>query len=279
MKKKKGLLKFYIILTPVILVMLLPLVYVIFHAFKSTNELNAYPPQFITLHPTLDNFKRLFLLDSQSVTPVSSYLVNSVLIALAVTFLAVLISLSAGYVLSKKNFRGKKGILAANQTALMFVPVAVAIPRFLIIKNLGLTDNFLSQILPLIAMPVSVFLVKQFIDGVPLSLIEAARIDGASEFLILFKIVMPIVMPALATVAILAFQSAWNSVEASQYFISDEGIKSFAYYLSSVSANTASLSAQGVSAAASLILIVPGIVLFIILQARVLNTVAHSGIK
>jgi multiple sugar transport system permease protein len=183
-------------------------------------------------------------------------------------------------VLSKKKFRGRDAILTINQAALMFVPVAVAIPRFLMIKQLGLLDHFLSHILPLLAMPVGLFLVKQFIDQVPDSLVEAAQIDGCTDYGILFRIIIPVIRPALATVSILSFQSAWNSVEASQLFIEREKIKTFAYYLSALTSATGSaVSAQGMAAAAVLIMVVPNIVLFIVMQSRVMNTVAYSGIK
>lgn len=134
-------------------------------------------------------------------------------------------------------------------------------------------DTFLAQILPLLAMPVGLFLVKQFIDQVPTSLVEAAQLDGCSDYGILFRIIMPIVKPALATVAILSFQSAWNSVEASQLFIDQEKLKTFAYYMSAVTSPTsAAVSGQGMAAAAVLILFIPNMILFITMQSKVMNT-------
>ena len=273
-------LKFYLILLPFIALMLLPLIYVVFHAFKPMDELFAYPPKYITLRPTWDNFSRLMATANSSNYPLTLYLLNSVVSTAATVGATVLICASTGYVLSKKKFRGRMAIMTINQTALMFVSVAVAIPRFLIIKNIGLMDNFLSHILPLLAMPVGLFLVKQFIDQVPNSLVEAAQIDGCTDYGILFRIIIPVIRPALATVSILSFQSAWNSVEASQLFIEHEKIKTFAYYLSALTSSTGSaVSAQGMAAAAVLIMVVPNIVLFIVMQSRVMNTVAHSGIK
>jgi len=110
--------------------------------------------------------------------------------------------------------------------------------------------------------------------------VEAAQIDGCTDYGILFRIIIPVIRPALATVSILSFQSAWNSVEASQLFIEREKIKTFAYYLSALTSATGSaVSAQGMAAAAVLIMVVPNIVLFIVMQSRVMNTVAYSGIK
>ena len=188
--------------------------------------------------------------------------------------------LAAGYVLAKKEFRGKRALQQINQAALMFVPLAVAVPRFLIVKQLGLMNNFLSHILPQLAMPVGLFLIQQFVSQVPDSLLDAARLDGCSDYGILFKIVMPVIKPALCTVAILAFQQAWTATEASQMFIDGEKLKTFAYFVDSVASPTgASLPGQAMAAAAALITFVPTIVLFIIMQSQVVNTVAHSGIK
>lgn len=189
-------------------------------------------------------------------------------------------SAAAGYVLAKKEFRGKRALQQINQAALMFVPLAVAVPRFLIVKQLGLMNNFLSHILPQLAMPVGLFLIQQFVSQVPDSLLDAARLDGCSDYGILFKIVMPVIKPALCTVAILAFQQAWTATEASQMFIDGEKLKTFAYFVDSVASPTgASLPGQAMAAAAALITFVPTIVLFIIMQSQVVNTVAHSGIK
>jgi ABC-type glycerol-3-phosphate transport system permease component len=155
----------------------------------------------------------------------------------------------------------------------------LGIPRYLIIKSLGLTDTFWVNIIPLLIMPTGVFLLKQFIDDVPDSLIEASRVDGASEFRILMKIVYPIVKPAMATVAILFFQAAWNSTEASNMFINTEGFKTFAYYMNVLTSAGNGVAGRGMAAAASLIIVIPNIVLFIIMQSRVMDTMARSGIK
>ena len=262
-------LKFYIILLPMIVFMLIPLVYIFFHALKPMSDLFAFPPKFITLHPTLENFRRLFSSADSTNYPLSIYLFNSVVTSLIAVAATVLMCAASGYVLSKKKFRGKKLILEVNQAALMFVTVAVAIPRFLIIKSIGLMDNYLSHIL-----------VKQFIDQVPTALIDAAQIDGCTDFGILFRIIIPVIKPALATVAILAFQQSWNSVEASQRFIDSERMKTFAYYISVVaspSGNT--VAGQGIGAAGVLLLFLPCLILFIVLQSKVMSAVAHSGIK
>ena len=270
--------KFYIFLIPFAIFMAIPIVYMFTTAFKPQEELFKFPPSILVYNPTMDNFKRLFDLFETSSVPASRYLFNSILVTLLTVVISVILSVSAGYVLSKKHFKGQKLLFEINTLALMFVPIAVTIPRFIIIVNLGLIDKFISNILPIIAMPIGLFLVKQFIDQIPDAVIEAARIDGAGEFTILFRVIIPMVKPALATIAILSFQSAWGATEASVYFLNDESLKTFAYYITTFASGT-NAATQGVSAASALIMFVPNLIIFIIMQSNVMDTMAYSGIK
>ncbi|MBR5570914.1 MAG: carbohydrate ABC transporter permease [Oscillospiraceae bacterium] len=278
-KFHRSQIKFYIILLPMIVLALLPLIYIISTAFKPIEELFIYPPAFFVKNPTMANFRKLFGAAENTAFPMSLYLFNSIIVTVAVVFLGCLISLMAAYALSKRKFKGRKTIFKANQLALMFVGSMLGIPRYLVINALGLTDTFWVNVIPLLIMPTGVFLIKQFIDDVPDSLIEAARIDGAGEFRILTRVVFPVIKPAMATVAILFFQSAWNSVEASNMYINTEGYKTFAYYMNVLSSAGNGVAGRGMAAAASLIVVVPNIVLFVIMQSRVMDTMARSGIK
>jgi ABC-type glycerol-3-phosphate transport system permease component len=163
--------------------------------------------------------------------------------------------------------------------AIEFVPIAVSVPRFIIISRLGLTNLFISNILPIIAMPVGLFLVKQFVDQIPDSLIEAAYLDGASEWGIVRKVIIPMTKPAISTIAILSFQSAWGSVEASNLYINNDAYKTFAYYITSFTSSNTSGVGQGMAAAATLIMFLPNLLIFIFMQAQVMDTMAYSGIK
>jgi len=272
-------LKFILILFPIVLVMLLPIIFIISHAFMPLDELYAYPPRFFARRLTLDNFVNLFELSSQTGIPLSRYLFNSILICIVVIFLSLLLSSLAAFAFSHLEFKGKKILFACNQLAIMFVAVAVAVPRYIVLEKLGITNTFFAHIIPLLAMPVGIFLLKQFMEQIPRDLIDAARIDGANNFHIYFHIVLPLIKPALATVAILAFQVAWNQTEASQLFISNETLKNLPYYFNTMSLGTSSIATQGIIAAANLIIFLPNIIVFIILQNKVMNTMAHSGIK
>jgi len=274
--------KFYVILLPLILFMLLPIVFIISSAFKPLSELFAYPPRFFVVNPTLKNFTDLFGLMSTSGVPVSRYLFNSILITAASVAASILVSTAAAYALSKKRFKLKKTLFAINTVALMFVPIAVTIPRFLVIVRLHLMDSFLVHILPALAMPVGVFLMKQFTDGVPDEVIEAAQIDGASDLDIYWRIILPMIKPAIATIAILTFQATWNNADTSALYINNETLKTFAFYLTTLTSTASGanvVAGQGLAAAATLIMFVPNLLMFILLQSQVMSTMSHSGIK
>ena len=280
-KFDKGQIKIYLFVIPLVLITGLPIVYIFFHAFKPMEELFAFPPKFITTNPTFDNFRQLFKASRSAGIPLSKYVFNSVLVTLSVVFSSIILSSAAAYAMAKLKFKGRDFVFNMNQVAIMFVPVAVMIPRYLVVEFLGLTDTYWSQILPLIPLPVSVFLLKQFVDTVPDSLIEAAYMDGATEIHIYSKIIIPMIKPALATAAIMVFQQVWGAMEASNYYINDESLKSLTFYMNTLASasTTNTVAGQGVQAAASLIMFVPNLVLFCILQRHVMNTMAHSGIN
>ena len=272
-------LKFYVLLLPLAVFFVLPIIYIFTTAFKPAEELFKFPPSFFVQNPTWENYKSLFELMAGSSVPASRYLFNSVLVTVLTVVVSIALSIMAGYVLSKKDFKGRKLLFEINTLALMFVPIAVTIPRFILVVRLGLVDRFISNILPIVSMPVGLFLIKQFIDQTPDALIEAARMDGATELQIVFKVIVPMVSPAIATVAILAFQSAWGNVEASVYYINNESLKTFAYYISTFASSSTATSTQGVAAASALIMFLPNLIIFIIMQSKVMDTMAHSGIK
>ncbi|MCM3337638.1 carbohydrate ABC transporter permease [Paenibacillus sp. MER TA 81-3] len=279
-KFHRSQLKFYAILIPLAFFMMLPIMFIIFHAFKPIDELFAFPPRFIVQKPTLDNFRELFFTTSTSGIPFSRFIFNSLLVTLSVMFFSVFISSLAAYAMSKMKFKLRKALFEVNTLALMFVPIAVQIPRYLVVVQTGILDTYFAHILPLLAMPIGLFLLKQFIDQVPDELKEAAVIDGASEFTVFRKVIVRVIMPALATVAILAFQAVWNNLETSNYYVNDEGLKTMSFFMSSIASQSGNtVAGQGMSAAASLIMFVPNLIIFILLQSKVMNTMAHSGLK
>ena len=282
-------LPFYLYLIPLAVFMGFPIVFIACHAFKPMDELFAFPPQFFVHNPSLVNFRNLLQTAASAMIPMSRYIFNSVIVTGSVVILAVIFSSMGAFALSKMEFKGKKVLFEINNAALMFVPAAVTIPRYLTMDKLGIINTYFAHILPLLVMPVGLFLIKQFMDQVPDSLIEAAVLDGASDAGVYFRIILPMVKPALATCAILSFQMVWNNIETSNLFTSTESIRTLAFYMNTLSGGVlgaaatgqtaASIPGQGIAAAASLILFIPNLLLFIIMQGNVMNTMAHSGIK
>jgi len=260
--------------------MLLPLVYIFNHAFKPLHELFLFPPTFIARDATLQNFLELFSMTQSTFIPVTRYIFNSFVVTVLSTVLMVATGALCAFALSKHRFPGSKLIFGTIIASLLFATETIAIPRYVVVQSLGIMNTYWAHILPVIAMPVGVFLLKQFIDQVPNELLESAKIDRASEFRIFMTIVMPIVKPAVATITILAFQSAWSNVETSHLFMQDDSMKTLPFYLSTLTSNLANAVArQGAVAAGSLIMFLPSLLIFLFYQRKVIATMAHSGIK
>ncbi len=269
----------YLVLVPLAVFMAIPIVFIINHAFKPIEELFAFPPTFFVENPVMDNFTRLVRQASAGGISISRYIFNSLVVTLSVVLLSIAMSSMAAFALSKLRFRAKNTLMEINNLAMMFVPIAVIIPRYLLVDGLGLINTYFAHVLPLVAMPVGMFLVKQFTDQVPDSLIEAAIVDGAGYFRVYYRIILPMIKPAIATVAILAFQSVWNNTETSTMYTNKESMRTLTFYMNTLASNTNAVAGQGVAAAASLIMFLPNLILFILCQSKVMNTMAHSGIK
>ena len=227
-------LKFYAILIPMAILTGLPIVFIFSQALKPVNELYLYPPRFFVSNPSLNSFRKLVETMNSSDVPIYRYFFNSIMSTLLTVLCTVAITAFAGYALAKKKFRTKNLIFSINTMALMFVGAAVKIPKYLIVYGTGLIDNFAVHVIPALAMPVGLFLVKQFMDQIPDELLEAAKIDGATDWYTFRKIVVPLSKSALATVVILTFQTAWNTIEASELYLNHDNLKTFAYYMSTL---------------------------------------------
>ena len=274
-----GQLKIIILILPLVIFMGMPIIFIINHAFKPMVELFAFPPTFFVKDPTLENFSKLVKFSNSSGIPLSRYIFNSLIVTVVTVGLALLLTTLSAFALAKIKFKGRNLLTQINQIAIMFVSTAVLIPRYLVICNLHLKNNVLAHILPLVAMPVALFLVKQFVEQIPDSLLEAAYMDGASDLDIYLKVIIPMIRPAVATAAILVFQQVWTNMETSNYFFSDDSMKTLTFYMNTLVNANNTVAGQGMAAAASLIMFLPNLILFVILQNKVMNTMANSGIK
>lgn len=255
--------------------MLMPLVYAVSNAFKPMDELFVFPPKFFAQNPTGDNFSDLFTIMGKSWVPFSRYIFNTVLITLAGTVGCVLCTSMGAFVLAKGNFPGRNAIFRVVVVSLMFSGYVTAIPNYLVMSKLGWVDNLLSVIVPACAMPMGLFLMKQYMEGIPDALLEAARIDGANTWRMYWSIVMPMVKPAWVTVVIFSVQSLWNT-KASNFIYSDE-LKTLPYALQQILAG--GISRTGAASAVTVVMMIVPIATFIISQRQVIETMASSGIK
>ena len=270
-----------LLLTAVALFSLLPIVYVVCNAFKPLEELFMYPPRFFVRNPTLQNFTDFTYATDVSTVPFSRYLFNSVVVTLTATALIIVTSLCCAYAFSKLKFPGQHGLFQMITIALMFAPEAVVITRYLIVNRLGLIDTFWAHILPHLALPMGVFLIKQFMDQVPDSLCEAAKIDGAHEIRILWSIIAPSVLPAVGAVLIIAFQNVWGDMSTSTLYTVSESMKTLPYFVNSLTSGltATSVARKGATAAAGLLLLLPNFIIFAVLQKSMIETMVTSGIK
>ena len=257
------------------IVMVIPLYYTVISAFKPINELFYFPPKFYVVNPTIKNFISLIKLQSQSEVPFERYIFNSVFVTLVSTIGYVLLASMAAYPLAKHKFPGKKIITQLVVFAILFRPEVTSIPQYIMMSKVGIIDTYLALILPAMGGSFGVFLLQQFLDTVPNELIESGRIDGASELRIFFQLIMPILKPAWMTVVIFTFISVWNTTGVQ--FIYSESLKMLPTMLSSLS--TAGIARTGVAAAVSVILLVPPVVIFILSESSIVETMAHSGLK
>ncbi len=265
----------YLLLFLVAIAMVFPLVYLVGSSLKPLDELFRFPPPVWPSHPTMDNFSDLFVTMGQSWVPFSRYLVNTLFITIVGTFGHLVVAGMAAFVLAKYEFPGGRMFFGVVTTCLMFSGYVTGIPNYLILSRLHMVDTYWALILPAFAAPIGLFLMKQFMEGLPTALIEAATIDGASRFRIFWSIVMPNVKPAWLTMIIFSVQALWNNSAAT--IIYSEAKKTLVYALGQILAG--GVARTGQSAAANVIIVAVPILIFVFSQSRILETMASSGIK
>ena len=252
-----------------------PVMFMVGNAFKPMRELYKYPPSVLPQNPTVQNFKDLLEYASDSLVPFTRYLFNTGVLVVVGCLGQILLSAMAAFPLAKSDFRGKKLMANLVVYALMFSGAVTGVPNYIIITRLGLMDSLWAVILPSFASTLGLYLLQNFMEMLPDSLIEAAKIDGASYFKTLTTIILPVVKPALMTVFIFTFQNLWGNTGGS--YLYTENIKPLSYMLSRIAAT--GISRQGMASAASLLLFILPVLIFIVTQSNVMETMATSGMK
>ena len=265
----------YIFLALCSIMMVFPLFFAICNALKPLDEVLKNPPTVFPRNPTFDNFSDLLITMSQGWVPLSRYIWNTIFITVVGTLGHVVLASMAAYVLAKYRFPGGQLFFRIAVVALMFSGYVTGIPNYLIMCKLHMVDTYWSLILPAIGGSLGLFLMKQFMDVFPMSLVEAAKIDGASELLIFWKLVMPNVKPAWLTISIFSIQNLWNNAQVQ--YIYTESKKMLRYALDQVALGGIARTGQQ-NAVIVFTMSVP-IVFFIFSQSQIMETMATSGLK
>lgn len=255
--------------------LMIPLIYAVSSAFKPLDEIFIFPPRIFVRKPTWNNFIQLGQITNNFWVPLSRYIANSVLVSAAATAGHILFASMAAYPLSKHRFAGKGLLNALVRLALLFTSTVTYIPQYIVMAQLGLINSQLALILPVLQSSLGLYLMQSFMTGIPDEMLEAARIDAASEYRICFQIVMPNVKPAWLTLMIFSFQGIWNNTGGTLLY--QEELKVLPSILGQISAG--GIARAGVTSAATLVMLIPPILLFLVSQNRVIETMSTSGMK
>ena len=274
-----GDIAIFILLALVGIFMLFPIYFSIIQSIKPVEELFLFPPKLYVQRPTMQSFEDMLKVAGQKAggmdVPFSRYVFNSVFVSVVVTVAQLLFASSAAYVLAKVKAPGVRAMNKIIEVALLFTSSVTYIVQYIVMAKMGLIDTYFALTLPYIATPMGLFLMKQFMGQIPESMIEAAKLDGASHLRICWQIVMPNVKPAWLTLMIFAFQGAWQIT--GYLFVYSEQLKPIPIVMQQIAAS--GLARAGVSYATVVVLMLPPMILFLILQSNVVETMAHSGLK
>lgn len=265
-----------IILILVGILMFLPLYLTFINSIKPLDELFYFPPRFYVSHPTFDNFTSLFTLMSDSWVPFSRYIFNTVFVSVVGTLGNLLLSSMAAYALARIPFPGHKWMFKIIVWSLMIGGVIAGLINYIELSWIGAVDTYWALILPSIASTMGLYLMKQFMESsVTTEVLESARLDGASEFRIFWSIAMPMVKPAWLTLIILSFQGLWS--QGSTVYIQSEQLKTLYYAIQNIL--SAGVTRTGESAAATVVMLIVPMLVFVISQSNVIETMGSSGMK
>ncbi len=263
----------YAILGLGLIVVTSPFLWMLLSSVKGGAEIRRIPPTWWPEAPTLDNFRELFdRLDFPQ------FFANSALVAVAVTIGNLIFCSMLGYVLAKFNFAGKKLLFRLVLGTLMIPGMVTLVPLFVLVANMGLVNTYAGLILPFLAAPFGVFLMRQFFFAIPDELIDAARVDGASEPRIFVQVVMPLAKPALATLAILTFLGSWNNFLWPLVVATSEDKYTLPVALALYSTGQ-NQTDYGLLIAGAVVVVLPVLIVFLVLQRHFVQGVAMTGIK
>lgn len=248
-----------------------PFIWMVFASIKPRSESVAYPPSLLPQEPTLEFFRQLFVeLDF------GRYLVNTLAIVL-ISMVGLVIMAAAGYGFAKFSFRGRDALFFLVLVTMM-IPVQVTmIPTYLILNGMKLTNTLVGIALPTLVSGFSIFLFRQFMSTIPTEVIEAARIDGAGEWRIFFRIILPMSRPILAVQVVLTFIAGWNSFLWPLILANDQRLYTLSVGVALLNQQIA--TNPSLQMAASTLMVVPILIVFVVFQRYVVQGFALSGLK
>ena len=272
-KSRSGQFWVYLVVTIALVLVITPFAWMVLGSFKSEGELRRVPPTWWPEAASLDNYTLLF-----TKLDFATYFANSVIVAVVVTAGNLLFCSMLGYALAMLDFPGKKALLLLVLATLMIPGVVTFVPLFVLVANAGLIDTLPGMFLPFLAAPFGVFLMRQFISGLPHDLLDAGRVDGAGELRIFARIILPLCGPALATLGILTFLGSWNNFLWPLVVAQTEATYTLpvALALYSIGQNS---TQYGLLMAGACVVVLPLLIVFLVFQRHVIEGIATTGIK
>jgi multiple sugar transport system permease protein len=263
----------YGVLAVGLLVVIGPFAWMAVSSFKPEAEVREVPPTWLPRDVTLDNYDTLF-----TDLHMPTFFFNSAVVAIVVALGNVAFGAMLGYALAKLRFRGRRVLFVVVLGTLMVPGVVTFIPQFVLVTNLGLANSLPGLILPYLVQPFSVFLMRQYILSLPDDLIDAARVDGAGELRIFASVMLPLCGPAMATVGILTFLASWNNFLWPLVVATNEDKYTLPVALALYSTGEHSTD-SGLLLAGSVVVVLPVILVFLVLQRYFVQGIAMTGIK
>ncbi|MBM3246028.1 MAG: carbohydrate ABC transporter permease [Candidatus Omnitrophica bacterium] len=264
----------YALLSIGALAMAIPYIWMVVTSIKPIGEIQAYPPSFLVRHPTLQPYRQLF-----SLLPMARYLLNSLLVAAIVTLANVFFCSLAGYAFAKHKFFGRDKIFLLLLCTMMIPYQVNLIPGFIIMKTFGWLNTFFALIIPNMAMAFGVFLCRQYITSIPDDLLDAARIDGCGEFAIYRLVILPLIKPVLAVLAIFTFLSQWNSFVWPLVVIHTSAMRTVPLALSVLNSQFGFGADFAMVMAGTTVVTLPVLFVFIFFQKYFIKGIALTGLK
>ena len=263
----------YILLTLGLVVMVFPFIWMILSSLKGAAELSQIPPTWFPLAPTLENYNKLF---NQLDFPV--YFMNSAILGISITVLNLIFCSMLGYALAKLRFRGKNMLFGLVLATIMIPASVTLVPLFVLMSKIGLVNNLAAVILPEAAGGLGVFLMRQFMLGIPDELLDAGRVDGAGEFFLFWRVVVPLCGPALATLTIIQFLASWNDFLLPLIMLNNDQSYNLPIALATFAVGP-HVSDNGLLLAGAVVVVMPILIIFFLLQRYFTQGIVMTGLK